>query len=147
MSDDRVIARLKRLAELCRDGQHGYLEAAEHIDDSQLRSFFNEESLERARYASELDGELSRLGEVVVEGGTAAGAVHRGWLDLAATIAGPDAVLAAVEHGEDAAKKAYEETLKEPLPESVEGMVRSQAQAVIAAHDHVKLLREKRLVA
>lgn len=147
MADDRVVKRLKQLAELCRDGQRGYLEAAEHISDSQLRSFFNEESLERARYASELDGELSRMGEPVVEGGTVAGTVHRGWLDLTATLAGDDAVLAAVEQGEDAAKKAYEEALRDGLPASVEGTVRSQAQAVIAAHDHVKLLREKRLAA
>lgn len=148
MADDRVIRNLKRLAELCRDGQRGYLEAAEHISDSQLRSFFNEESLERARYASELDGELRRLGEPEPAGaGTAAGAAHRAWLDLAAGVAGDDAVLAAVEQGEDVAKRAYEEALREGLPESVEGTVRSQAQAVIAAHDHVKLLRDKRLVA
>jgi len=54
MGDDRLLARLQRLARLCRDAQQGYLEAAEHIGDSRLRAYFNDESLERARYASDL---------------------------------------------------------------------------------------------
>ncbi|HTK95494.1 MAG TPA: PA2169 family four-helix-bundle protein [Terriglobales bacterium] len=148
MAEQRIVKLLERLVETCRDGQQGYLEAAEHISDSDLRSFFNNESLERARYASELEGELQRLGEPAGnETGSIAGAVHRGWLDLSAAISGDEGVLSAIESGEDTAKKLYEEALREPLPEVVEGTVRSQAQAVIAAHDHVKLLRDRRRAA
>ena len=141
---------LQGLVEVCRDGQRGYLEAAEHITDPELRSFFNKESLERARFAGELETELRGLGEADAakdSGGSVAGAVHRGWLDLSAAIAGDDAVLSAVEQGEDAAKKAYEEALREPLPASIEGVVRGHAQAVISAHDHVKLLRDQKKAA
>ena len=145
MTNDRVIASLKRLAELCRAGQQGYQEAAEHIGDSQLRSYFNDESMERARYASDLHRALHQMG-AEPESEAAAPELHRGW-DVSGTIAGDDGVLAAVEEGEDLARKAYEEALQEPLPETIEGPVRSQAQAVIAAHDHVKLLREKKQAA
>ena len=148
MADDKVRKMLQRLVELCRDGQDGYTVAAEHISDSSLRSFFHNESLERGRYALELESELSRLGNTDIGAtGSVAGALHRGWLDLTATVAGDDSVLAAVEQGEDKAKQAYEEALREPLPETVEGTVRSQAQGVIAAHDHVKLLRDRKLAA
>ena len=148
MADKKVRKTLQRLVEICRDGQQGYTEAAEHISDSSLRAFFHDESLERGRYALELESELSRLGDAEVGAtGSVAGALHRGWLNLTATVAGDDTVLAAVEQGEDKAKQVYEEALKEPLPETVEGTVRSQAQGVIAAHDHVKLLRDKRLSA
>jgi uncharacterized protein (TIGR02284 family) len=147
MADQRVIGNLKRLAEICRDGQQGYLEAAEHIGDSQLRAFFNEESLERARYALELKGELARMGEPGAGETAAAAPPPHGWMDLTETVTGDDDVLAAVEQGEDAAKHVYEEVLREKLPEMVEGTVRSQAQGVIAAHDHMKLLREKRQAA
>lgn len=144
MTGEKVRKILERLVEICRDGQQGYTEAAEHISDSSLRAFFHNESLERGRYAWELESELSRLGSAEVGAtGSVAGALHRGWLNLTATVAGDDSVLAAVEQGEDKAKQAYEEALREPLPETVEGTVRSQAQGVIAAHDHVKLLRER----
>lgn len=148
MAEQRIVKLLERLVETCRDGQQGYLEAAEHISDSDLRSFFNNESLERARYASELESELQRLGEAPGnETGSIAGTLHRGWLDLSAAIGGDEAVLSAIESGEDTAKKLYEEALREPLPDLVEGTVRSQAQAVIAAHDHIKLLRDRRRAA
>ena len=148
MADEKVLSVLKRLVEICRDGQQGYLEAAEHISNSELRSFFNQESLERARYAAELESELQRLGAPPTDAnGSVSGAIHRGWLDLSASIAGDDAVLSVVEQGEDAAKKAYEEALNDELPESALGTVRSQAQGVIAAHDHVKLLRDRKQAA
>ncbi len=148
MANERVLKLLKDLVEVCRDGQQGYLEAAEHISDSELRAFFNDESLERARYAAELESELQRLEEPAAGStGSVAGALHRGWMDLTATVAGDEAVLSAVEQGEDTAKKAYEEALAAGLPESVEGTVRSQAQGVIAAHDHVKLLRDRKRAA
>jgi uncharacterized protein (TIGR02284 family) len=148
MADEKVLGVLERLVDICRDGQQGYLEAAEHISNSELRSFFNQESLERARYAAELESERLRLGAPPTEAnGTVSGTIHRGWLDVTATIAGDDAVLSAVEQGEDAAKGAYEEALRDQLPESVLGTIRSQAQGVISAHDHVKLLRDRKQAA
>jgi len=144
MAHDESLSTLKNLVEICRDGQQGYLEAAAHISESHLRAFFNEQSLERARYAAELESEMLRMGEGDTKStGSVAGALHRGWLDLSATIAGDDAVLYAVEQGEDVAKKAYEEAIQKGLPGNVEGTVRSQAQAVFNAHDHVKLLRDR----
>jgi len=143
MAHEEAVSTLKNLIEICRDGQKGYLDAAEHITDTGLRAFFNEQSLERARYAGELQGELLLMGhDETKASGSVAAALHRGWLDLTANIAGDDAVLSAVEQGEDSAKKAYEEAVDKDLPENVRGMVRSQAQGVIAAHDHVKLLRD-----
>jgi len=140
---EEVLSTLKNLIEICRDGQQGYLDAAEHITDTGLRAFFNEQSLERSRYAGELQSELLRMGQDDSKAsGSIAGALHRGWLDLTANIGGDDAVLSAVEQGEDSAKKAYEAAVEKDLPENVRGMVRSQAQGVIAAHDHVKLLRD-----
>ena len=113
MAETKAVGVVKRLVEVCRDGQQGYMEAAEHISSTEMRTFFNQESLERARFAAELESELLRMGDTeVASTGSVAGAVHRGWLDLSATIAGDDAVLSAVEQGEDAARKAYEEALK-----------------------------------
>lgn len=145
----KVYGVIERLIDTCRDGENGYRDAAEHITDSPLRSYFQEQSLERARFAAELATELERLGKwEQTHQGTLAGNVERTWFDMKRMLGGDDAaILQEVEAGEDRAKKTYEEALKEPLPPELQGKVRSQAQAVFAAHDHARNLRDKRKAA
>ncbi len=144
-----VIDILEKLIETCRDGQNGFRDAAEHVNDAELRSVFNELSLERARFAGELENEAIRLGRGNVdrEGSTTA-AMHRAWIDLKANLGGGDeSILSSVEAGEDNAKKNYEQALHQNLPEDILGVIRQQAQSVFAAHDQVKLLRDRRKAA
>jgi uncharacterized protein (TIGR02284 family) len=146
MNNQKVVEVLEKLIEVCRDGQNGFREAAEHVSDPELRSFFSEQSSERARFAEQLQGEVQRLGKPDPERkGRVAAALHRTWIDLKSALGGGDrSILEAVEQGEDNAKKNYEEALKEDLPEPIKGMIRSQAQGVIAAHDRVKLVRDRK---
>lgn len=149
MATDNVRDILQDLVHICRDGQNGYRDAAEHITSSELKSFFNEQSLDRARCAATLEAELQRLGEADPNRkGTMAGALHRAWFDMKANLGGGDqTILDSVEQGEDAAKKAYEKALEADLPENVAGIVRTQAQSIFAAHDRVKLLRDRQKAA
>ena len=55
---------IEKLIETCRDGQAGYLEAAEHARNSELRDFFSQQAMERARFAAELEHVAERFGEV-----------------------------------------------------------------------------------
>lgn len=141
----RVIALLEKLIDTCRDGENGYRDAAEHISDSALRSYFQEQSLERARYAADLALAIERLGKwEQTHQGTLRGNIERTWFDVKRMVGGGDqAILQAVEAGEDRAKSAYEDALKQPLPADVSGLIRSQAQAVFAAHDHARNLRNQ----
>jgi uncharacterized protein (TIGR02284 family) len=145
MKNESVISVLDELIETCRDGQNGYRDAAEHIKSPELRSFFNEQSTERARFAGELEAEVQRLGERDPERkGSVAGALHRAWLDLKSSLGGGDqAILNSVEQGEDSAKKAYEKAIGEPLPQNLVTIIRRQAQAIFTAHDRVKMLRDR----
>jgi uncharacterized protein (TIGR02284 family) len=149
MENEKVIDVLDDLVETCRDGQKGYREAAEHVKDPELRTFFNQQSSERGRFVTELQSELRRLGEEEPEdSGSVAGALNHTWLDLKASLGGGDtAILNSVEQGEDSAKEAYQEALAEPLPESVLLIIRRQSQSVIAAHDRVNMLRDRRKAA
>ena len=149
MENEKVIGILEDLVETSRDGQKGYREAAEHVKDPELRTFFSQQSSERGRFVTELQSQLRRLGEDEPENtGSVAGTINRTWLDLKASLGGGDtAILNSVEQGEDSAKEAYEEALEEPLPENIVLIVRQQAQSVIAAHDRVKLLRDGRKAA
>jgi uncharacterized protein (TIGR02284 family) len=61
MSDDsRGI--LQTLIETCRDGETGSLHAASEARDSELNSYFQEQSLERARFRVELTEAIKSLG-------------------------------------------------------------------------------------
>jgi uncharacterized protein (TIGR02284 family) len=53
-------------------------------------------------------------------------------------------LLESVEQGEDAAKESYQKAMQTALPESVATLVREQTQAIMAAHDKVKVMRDRR---
>lgn len=140
-----VISVLQKLAETNRNAQEGYIDAAEHIKDTQLRTFFNQQATERANFAGELENEIIRHGKHdPSRSGTVGGTLHRKWIDLKASMGGGDySILSSVESGEDAAKKEYEEAINGNLPEDLKDILRRQAQAVFAAHDQVKMLRDR----
>jgi len=140
-----TVSVLESLVEICRDGQLGFREAAEHAKDPSLRTFLNEQSLERAQFAGELESEIQHLGEPDPKRtGTVGGTLHRTWLDLKTALGGGDhSILSAVETGEDAAKRIYGEALADPLPENLRSIVARQAARVQMTHDRVKALRDQ----
>lgn len=136
---------LKDLVQICRDGQAGFKEAAEKLTDPTTRAFFQEQSLERARFAGELGNELNRLGEKDVDqSGSTSGAVHRGWINLKSALGGGEkAILDEAERGEDAAKKAYQEAIdSKQLSQEIMPVLYRQFKSVQSAHDRVKQLRD-----
>ena len=63
MDEHNAISVIENLIETCKDGQKGYQAAASHVKRSDLKTYFNEQSLERSRFAGELEAELIRLGK------------------------------------------------------------------------------------
>lgn len=146
VDNEHVIDVLEKLIETCRDGQDGYRDAAEHIGDPQIRAFFNQQSTERAQFAGVLENEVIRHGKHDPDRkGSTSAAMHRRWIDLKSNLGGGDqTILSSVEAGEDSAKKQYEEAIRDAgLPEDLRGTLRQQAQSVIAAHDQVRILRDR----
>jgi uncharacterized protein (TIGR02284 family) len=145
MAEDDVIEILEDLIKTCRDGENGYRQAAEKVKSSELATFFRERSSERAQFAQELESEAARLGKTKLKGeGSVAGAVHRAWIDLKEKVGGGDkTILESVEKGEDSAKQAYQDALREEgLRPELRTMIQRQAQSVFFAHDRVKSLRD-----
>jgi uncharacterized protein (TIGR02284 family) len=141
----QVIKIVQELVSTCRDGQNGYRDAAEHVTDSNLRQFFNQQSLEFAGFAGELEQELIALGETNPDrSGSIAGGIHRAWIDVKTVLGGGDqTILGSVEAGEDAAAKSYKEALEQTaLPEHLAALIRKQLASIQAAHDHVRSLRD-----
>src|ERR1051326_7465703 len=117
---DELIACLNDLIETCRDGEKGFVAAAEHIRDEHLKTYFRRCSYQRAQFASELQAEVRHLGGDPTQTGSVTGAFHRGSMNLKAAIAGGDAALISeCEWGEDSALRNYERVLKQNLPPNV----------------------------
>jgi uncharacterized protein (TIGR02284 family) len=151
MKDQKyIVDTLQKLIEICRDGQEGYREAAERVKDHRLKHLLSEVSLERAKFAGDLESEAVRWGKPDVDrSGSAMGAVHRGWTGLKANLGGgDDAVLSSVETGDTHAQKQYDEVIRDgKLPDDLVGIVRNQAQAIVGALDRVSAMRQQRKAA
>jgi uncharacterized protein (TIGR02284 family) len=143
MDNDDVISCLNGLIETCKDGQHGFKEAAEGIERSDLKALFYEFSQQRAEFASVLQELVRGLGGDPEKSGSLAGAAHRGWINIKSAVTGRDeeAILNECERGEDSAKEAYADAAQMALPDNIADVVRQQAQAVLAAHNRVRELR------
>ncbi|MBV9007738.1 MAG: PA2169 family four-helix-bundle protein [Verrucomicrobia bacterium] len=141
-----IISTINSLVETLKDGQEGYRQAAEAVADPQLKTLFNEYSLQRSRFAGELQNEAITLGEHKPEDSSStAGAMHRAWINLKSAITSRDdhAILAECERGEDSAVKEYRDAMeKEELSSPVRDLISRQYTAVKSAHDRIKQLRD-----
>ncbi len=141
-----TISTINDLIETLKDGQEGFRRAAEAVEDPQLKSLFNEFSLQRSRFAGELQSKAVGLGESKPEeSSSAAGAMHRAWIDLKSAITKHDdhAILAECERGEDSAIKEYQEAMEEEdLAAPVREIISRQYAEVKSAHDRIKQLRD-----
>lgn len=144
MSNDDVISCLNGLIETCKDGEEGFREAAGGIERSDLKSLFAEFSLQRAQFAGVLQELVRSLGGDPESDGSFSGALHRGWIELKAALTSNDeqAILNECERGEDSAKSNYKDALEKNLPANVADIIQQQSQAILAAHNRIKALRD-----
>ena len=146
MDENNAVSVIKELIETCKDGQKGYQDGASKVKRTDLKTYFNEQSQERGRFAGELETELRRLETSDKDkkvSGSVAGSLHRAWIDTKVSLgAGDKAILEWMEQGEDRAKDAYQKASTASLPGSVAEIVRRQAASVQKAHDKVKSLRD-----
>ena len=140
-----VVDVLKDLVECCKDGEYGFRECAEQAKDSQLRSTFLQRADDCRRGAQELNDCIRQYGGSVEDGGSAMGAMHRGWVSIKSKLTTYDdkAVLEEAERGEDNAKARYMKALQKNLPSDVRQVVERQMQGVQRNHDQVKMMRDQ----
>ncbi|MDQ3798741.1 MAG: PA2169 family four-helix-bundle protein [Acidobacteriota bacterium] len=144
MANESVISTLNNLIETCKDGQEGFQQAAEGVQDSSLKTLFYEYSQQRAQFVGELQGLVRELGGDAETSSSIAGALHRGWINIKSAVTGRDdaAILNECERGEDVAKNAYKDALAADLPTNVSSVIQRQATGVQQAHDRIRSLRD-----
>jgi uncharacterized protein (TIGR02284 family) len=141
-----IISTINGLIETLKDGQQGFREASEAVKDSQLKMLFSEYSLQRSKFAGELQNEAISLGEHNPEDtSSTAGAMHRAWINLKSAITSADdhAILAECERGEDSAVAEYKKAMEgEELSSPIRETITRQYADVKRAHDRIRELRD-----
>src|SRR5688572_19666611 len=103
--NDRTIELLNELILTCKDGEKGYREAAEGIENAFYRMLFNDYARQRSKFAADLKAHVVMLGGEPDRKGTVKGTLHRGWMNLKTAIAGHDdqAIVSECQRGEEIA--------------------------------------------
>jgi uncharacterized protein (TIGR02284 family) len=140
-----IISTLNSLIETLKDGQEGFRQSAGGVDDPQLKTLFESYSLQRSRFAGELQTQIVQLGEPdPEESSSVAGSMHRAWINVKSAVTNRDrhAILAEAERGEDSAVAEYKKAMEEDLPTPIKEIVSRQAVEVKSAHDKIRGLRD-----
>ena len=140
------ISILNDLIETSRDGEKGFLAAADDTKNPELKEIFQKRAEDCAKGAAQLLELVVRSGGNPEEGGTLAGAVHRGWLNLKAAVSARNdlAILEECERGEDVAKAKYRKALEDSsLSAEERDVVQRQYNGVMRNHDQIRALRDQ----
>jgi len=139
---EELIECLNDLIETCRDGEHGFQTAADHVQNAELKKLFTQRSQQRAQFAAELQSEVRQLGGRPAERGSVSAVFHRGWINMKSLVSGrsDDAIIAECERGEDAGLENYQRVLKQNLPPNVLPVVKHQFTEIKRSHDRIREL-------
>ena len=146
MDTREIIAALNELIETCKDGEYGFRSCAEHARSTPLQTLLNRHADECRQGAAELQALVAQRGGRAEDGGSASGALHRGWVSLKGTLAGHSdvAMLEEVERGEDVAIERYRDVLQRAtLPADVLAVVQRQYDGLKHNHLEMRSLRDQ----
>ena len=146
LSNDDVVDVLNDLLENSRDGEYGFRVCADEVDaGSQYKRVFSERAAQCGVAAGELAALVTQYGGTPADGGTASGAMHRGWVHVKAAVGANSelSMLEECERGEDAAVARYRKALKQNLPADVRALIQRQADGAQRNHDQIRDLRNQ----
>ena len=137
---------LNDLIETSKDGEKGFRTSADNAKDPELKELFRRRAEDCARGAAELQSLVAGMGDNPERSGSVAGAIHRGWVNIKASVTAQDdlAILEEVECGEDVAKASYRKALdSNELSADARAIVQKQYDGVLRNHDQVRALRDR----
>lgn len=129
---------------VCKDAEEGFRGAANAVNDPTLKSLFEQCSSQRAAFASELSGAVTKLGLTPKDSSGVLGTIHHGWIALKGTLTGHSKhqILEETERGEDLSLSRYGDALKHDLPGELRSVLQTQFEQVQQAHNRIRSLRD-----
>jgi uncharacterized protein (TIGR02284 family) len=145
MDNQDTIDVLNTLIETSNDGERGFRNVAEHVRSADLKTLFATRANDCRQASADLRAQVLALGGDPETGGSASGALHRGWVAVLGTLSGysDKSLLEACEKGEDSAMERYRDALDEPLPDNIRLLVERQYEGVKRNHAQVRALRDQ----
>ncbi len=144
--NEKAVNHLNQLLTRNYDAEAGYKDAAENVEDPQLKNFFQQAAQQRYDFGHKIKGEIKQLGGSPDKGTSVAGDLHRTWIDLKSAVASRNniAVLNECERGEQAALKDYQEALDSPvISGSCESIIQNQLNEIQGKVQHITELRNQ----
>ena len=132
-SNKHIVKTIKGLIEICKDGEKGYKDASDRVENDEFKTILYRLSQQRAMFRAELENDLIKdYGEEAKTGDSVASKLHRGWLDFKSGLKGNDtkAILEECERGEQHAIDTYTNALNGELPSYLEERVKNQLDMI-----------------
>jgi len=140
-----VIALLNDLIEISKDGERDFMKAAEDTRDPNVNEALLDSAGRCTQDARSLQDLVLKLGGKPEGGGSVAGALHRGWIDMKSAVGGRTcyAILIDCEKREDATQKRFRDALDKDLPADVRTVVERLYVGIVQNHDRIRALRDR----
>ncbi|GAB4054154.1 ferritin-like domain-containing protein [Spirosoma litoris] len=132
-----ILDQLSQLLTLSHDAEKGYQEAAENVDDNDLKILLQTQSRQRAEFAQELDREIRALGGEPDEGTSLTADLHRAWINIKSAFSTNDdkAVVQECHRGDQEALNTYNAVLQETdLAASTRELLLQQKHSIDSAN-------------
>ncbi len=144
---EKVGERLNDILEKTYDAEKGFKKAAENTDNTALKAYFERKAQERYSFGHQLKEEIRQFGEEPDKEGSAAGAIHRTWMDVKAFFSADNAesMLEEALRGEKAAIEEYNDVLEDTsLPPSTKRVLMEQKNKISNGVSTIKGLEDLR---
>lgn len=137
MSEPNVSVVLNHLIETCRDGEKGFVAAADLVSDPIAKTMFTEIATERAQFAARLLPFAQRLGGATAPSGSTGASMHRQWMDIRSRLSGHDdrAILTEVLRGDTVTVLAFKTAVEGVLPLNVRDLIEEQYGVMVKEHE------------
>lgn len=129
--------------EMCRNGQEGFRKAASAVSDAHLRKILAEFAEQRGQFALQLQALVRKLGGESETSGSAAGVLHRGWMEFKGAVTGGNetTILDECARGDETALKTYRDVLHNDLPGPARELLESQRRQIEEVRGQLAELR------
>jgi len=140
-----AIQRLNHLYRLCKAGERGFQVVAANVGNRGLKVLLETFAHQRGQFARELENEILRLGGLASERDSIRGLIHRGRINILATLTigaqnVEQLVLNEALLGERAAVRAFRGALAQDLPAATRSLVDRQHAQVEETRAQIELL-------
>lgn len=114
--NEKLVNSLQEILQKNYDAEKGYKEVMLKTESPHLKKWLQKKAVERSGFATEIDGELRKLGAEPRESGSFTGDVHRVWIDVKTALSAnkDETIFEECIRGDKASVDEYNKQLKEP---------------------------------